>query len=69
MQNVVLHGVLEDENGDQDLVQTLVNDLHTTVTIQKTKTIGKASEGKVRPIFVVLQSEKEKENIIGNLPD
>ena len=69
--NIIIHGVKEIKadapTDDRRWVDSLVTDLHTHVNINRVSRIGKAAEGKNRPILVVLQSEEEKIKLMGNL--
>ena len=69
--NILIHGVVESKEEalkkDEEWVHKLINDLSVKVDIKHMVRIGAKSDGKERPILVMLKDEKEKESIFGNL--
>ena len=71
--NIIVHGVAKNTeqdvntNKDLDFAVVLIEDLHTNVTIKHVIRIGKSTNGKNRPLKIVLGCEEEKINLMGNL--
>jgi len=51
----------------QNQAVVLIKDLHTNVTVKHVTRIGKSTDGKNRPLKIVLRCEEEKVNLMGNL--
>ena len=70
--NLIIHGVQEsqnsDENKDKEFVNNLVKRVKAAVTIKEVFRIGQPGDTeRNRPIKVVLKSDKEKFTLLGNL--
>ena len=70
--NLIIHGVQEsqnsDENKDKEFVNNLVKRVKAAVTIKEVFRIGQPGDTeRNRPIKVVLKSDKEKFALLGNL--
>lgn len=70
--NLIIHGVQEsqnsDENKDREFVNNLVKSVKAAVTIKEVFRIGRPGDTeRNRPIKVVLKSDKEKFALLGNL--
>ena len=73
MCNIILHGVNEqesDETGhknDKDLISKLLGTIQKGDILKSHTRLGSRNDDKKRPIKVVLKSESDKKNIMGNL--
>lgn len=67
--NVIIHGVEELGGIDKDKqwVEELIKKLRVRVNIIRLSRIGKAEDGKRRPILVNLKEEDEKTKLFGNI--
>ena len=67
--NIIVHGVSEqDKTKDAAWAEDLVKDTHTLVNIKSISRLGKATDGKKRPMLVSLANENQKASFLGNLP-
>ena len=71
IRNIVVHGVQEKvankEVDTKTWTDKFITALHTYIKIKKMSRIGSAKEGRIRPILIELESEKDKFKLLNNL--